>query len=237
MTHHDIYKRLARFDVKSSYVWLGYLIIGVVVLFIAAALVPRSWLEIFTSDTNPRFLSMQLDENTRFLIVPMILTSPLLVGSLVIGIGTAAESRSYLGAGITRTAAWWDARRSNIGIAIVFTLLIVITTLIALLLDGGASDFDLGQSLTSGGLFLLGLVAAFEVGYFISLLYTRYDWIPATLATIIYSGVLFLAITEQINEEREAWVWYRILAVVILVVITPPGSYRMLTTLPMRRSG
>lgn len=237
MTHDDIYRRLARFDVKSTYAMIGYLVLSVAVLLLVAAVIPDSWLAIVNSDSNAQFVSLYLDESTRFVTVPATLTIPFLVVSLVTGVVTAAESRSYLGAGVTRTASWWDARRTNIAVAIVLTLVIGLSFLIALALDGSAHGITVGQSVTSGGLYVVSLLAAFEVGYLISLTFTRFLWFPATLMTIMYSGILLLAMTQWGDSETEIWPWYRILAVAILVAVTLPGSFAMMKTMPMRRSG
>lgn len=237
MTHLNIYSRLAKVGTKQTYAMLGYLAGTIIVLFIAVALVPQSWLTVLTEDNGAHFLAMNLEDNTRLLLVPFFLISPFLVINLVTGIVTAAEARAYLGAGVTRTAYWLDSRRTNIGISGILVISIVLSVVIAMLLGGGVTEFDIAESFKALGIYILGMLASFEVGYFISLLYVRYTWIPATIATIIYTAILFFAITEQINELRDPWVWYRILSVVILVIVTPLGSHKMMTTLPMRRSG
>lgn len=237
MTHLNIYSRLAKVGTKQTYAMLGYLAGTIIVLFIAVALVPQSWLSVFTEDNGAHFLEITLEDNTRLLLVPFFLVSPFLVVNLVTGIVTAAEARTYLGAGVTRTAYWLDSRRTNIGFSAVLVMSIVLSVLIAFLFGGGVTGFDVAESLKALGIYILGMIASFEVGYFISLLYVRYTWIPATISTIIYTAILFFAITEQINEQRDPWVWYRILSVVILVIVTPLGSHKMMTTLPMRRRG
>lgn len=236
MTHLDIYARMSRFDRKAGIKTLLTLGGIIVIAFIGAALVPQSWVDSFVADSSPNIMSLHLHEDSRFMLVPFMLSSPILVGALVLGIITAAESRSYLGAGVTRRAKWLDDRRTNLGGSIVLMGTLIISIGIALMLDG-ASGFDTAEALKAGGLFFLTLIASYEVGQVFSLLYTRYNWIPATAATIVYSAGLVVALNTEWPGVDVEWPWFRILVAIIIAVVTLPATYAMLTTLPMRRRG
>lgn len=236
MTHLDIYARMSRFDRKAGIKTLLTLGGIIIVAFIAAALVPQSWVDSFIAESSPNIMSLDLNEGSRFMLVPFMLSSPILIGALVLGIITAAESRSYLGAGVTRRAKWLDDRRTNLGGAVVLLGTLVISTGLALILDG-ASGFNGADALRAGGIFFLTLIASYEVGQVYSLLYTRFTWIPATAVTIVYSAGLTVALNGEWPGIDTEWPWFRIIVTIFIAAVTLPATYAMLTTLPMRRRG
>lgn len=231
MTHVDIYRRLSAFDAKSFFWMIGTFVGVVALLFVAISFVPQRWLDDYIDISDQPIMIMEPAEGARFLLVPLSLTSTLLIFSLVVGIITAAEGRSYLGAGATRRAIWLDGRRTNAIMAGVFLLIAAVTVTVAVLLDGGAQGADGTDLLLSAAGLLLALLASFEIGYVVALFFTRFHWLPGLIMCLAYAALLVAALSAG---DRDAWM--AIVGVGALTAFALAGSYRMMTTLPIRRS-
>lgn len=234
MTHAMIAHNTASFE-KKSYWWSGITITVVVaVLFIVLTFLPQDWIDTYLETNKESILGLPSNQGLRYLPLATGLAPTLAVFNLVTGVINAAESRSYLGAGMTRMALWRDARRANLFFGLMLWLILIIAFLTALLLDGGVFGISITTILwwTAGP--LIAILIAYELGYFCSLLYVRLHWVGATLAIGCFTvGLVGISALLDQSGILNALGWVASAAGIMIVLIC---SYRMLTTLPIRRS-
>ena len=228
MTHHSLYQRLGRVDLHSYGVLVATILMIVVVSLIALAFVPQSWLTSYLRDADPTLSFLSVSEDARYMLAPIFLSGAAPVFAFVLGIVSAAESRSFLGAGVTREAMWRDGRRTNIGISLTVIVILALSIAVAAALDG--TSIDSGQALSATGIFLLSLLAAFEIGYFLSMLFTRLTWLPALIICIAYSAGLLVSLSSWSGGWDNRW------TLAALVIVAFAAARPMTLTLPMRRA-
>lgn len=234
MTHATIARKTASFE-KKSYWWSGITITVVVaVLFIVLTFLPQDWIDTYLETNKESILGLPSDQGLRYLPLAMGLAPTLAIFNLVTGVINAAETRSYLGAGMTRMALWRDARRTNLLFGLMLWLILIVAVLAATLLDGGVSGISATTILwwTLGT--LIAILVAYELGYFCSLLYVRLHWVGATLAISLFTvGLVGVSALLDQSGILNALGWVVSAAGTVIVLTC---SYRMLTTLPIRRN-
>lgn len=236
MTHRSLYNRISTQDLKAFY-WMTLIVAAIITsMYTVLPFIPESWLENYGGDRTNNFFPPEAIDNPRFVLIPEAITSTLVIILFVSGIVTAAENRAMLGAGVTRKAAWIDGRVANIGIATMIYVLWTIAIAVAVLLDGGFTNLDVGIMVQSSLTFYAALLVAFELGYAISMLFCRYHWFGALIAAGIGITVGILIMIMQRGELPADWAWYTWLATIAFVTFAFAASRHMLLTLPMRRS-
>lgn len=236
MTHVAIYRRMSRFDTRS-FVWTTVTITVVVAaLFIAITFIPQGWIDTFLAENEVGYFWLDQAEGLRYVPLTLGLMPTFAFVNMVVGIVTAAETLSYVGAGVTRQASWLDDRRTNVVMAACLWLIAIAGFLVAILLDGGMAGLSLAQvvwwALGTFASFLVG----YEVGYFACMLYVRHHWIPASVAIIAYVALVIGVLALQDNEAPGSWNAITWLATVAALIFTVVAAHRMVTTLPGRRN-
>lgn len=234
-TNHILYRKLGRFDLGTFKWTVVGLAAAMAAAFILVSLIPQPWLDGYVEDSNPSFSFTEAEQGSRYLLVPLAFVSAYPLFTFVTGIVSAAETRSFIASGATREAIWRDGRRTNVGMAVVLFVAAALGTLAAILFDGGVPVDSVGM-LSSSAILLLTMLVAFEIGYFISLLFIRYHWLLGVLACVAYSSLLLLALSATGSGTGDAWPWYSWVSVGALTAVAFVSSRRMMSTVPMRRS-
>ncbi len=74
MTHHSLYQRLGRVDLRSYGVLVATILMIVVVSLIALAFVPQSWLTSYLRDADPTLSFLSVSEDAHYMLAPIFLS-------------------------------------------------------------------------------------------------------------------------------------------------------------------
>lgn len=233
MTHAQLAARYAPADSRSLRTTLGWTTGIVAVIFVVAGIFPTAWYEETQEILQTTRIGLE-GRDLEFVRAADMVTSSLTVVALVVGIITAGEFRTYLGAGVTRMSIWTNARKNAIALTIVLVIFSTASQLLGIALDSAWDDVSWSKfaivALASAGAFLL----AHEFGYFVALMHVRLTILLALAATlpIIFLSVFTLVQLSDNGWEIWTWIW-----LAIILTVTIGGTHKATSTLPMRRNG
>ncbi|WP_054953724.1 hypothetical protein [Flaviflexus massiliensis] len=228
-THQSLADAIDRAEARTVGPMFAWIFGVLAVAFLLTAVLPGK----FFDSSLDVFLTYAIatSEQHQFLTVANWAIGAGAIFILVMGIGTAAEFRSYLGAGVTRMAIWRNGRFAAFGLAIMLTGVIIAVIALGLLFDGAFGQVHWGKL----ALLILGIAVAYwaiyEFGFYQGFMWVRFGALPALLATIPVLLIALFLIEPAFNPE-----YWALICIAIILLITFVTSYRAALTIPMRRN-
>lgn len=228
-THARLVEAIDKAEGKAVIPMLGWIVAVLAIAILSVETLPFNVLGANQDNFLPNILKVSSD--LEYLGVAAWAIGAGAIFVLVVGILTATEFRSFLGAGITRTALWSNARKSAIGFSFLLTLVISVTLALTLALDGAFGEPDWWRT----ALLLLAVFAGYwalhEFGYYQGFMWVRFGLIPGLLTTIPIT--IFTVFMVNLVIRGHYWAFAGIAVVLLINLI---GTYRAALTLPMRRN-
>lgn len=177
--------------------WLAGITAAVIaVAFAITNLLPDS-INILRSEVGIGLTTTATDLSDPIHVALGAMTAMVMV-NFIVAIVSAAEFRSYLGAGITRRDTFAIAQIGIFAVAVVTTIIVALALAVAALL-GGSMTFT-ADSLpvpAAMGLAFLTYIAAAEAGYLISALFVRFRWYVGVATALIALAITTVADVDQ----------------------------------------